>query len=585
MELTIQQAIDMAVAHEREGRLQQAAQMYAQIIQQIPDQVDALHRLGLLMMRVGQMKEARELVTRAARASPTTAELFNNLAVINQAMGLMDDAGRCLEEALRLKPDYAEAMNNLGALMGERGVLSTSVKLIRQATELRPGYVDALNNLGNALMRQGLVADALRSYEQAIATNPDHVSARSNYLLTLHYANLKSSAEVFQEHVRWGKRLVELAGPTQPHENDRSPDRKLRVGYLSSDFRAHSVCYFILSVLKAHDRQQVEVVCYADVAKTDAMTEQVRAVADVWRPVAGMPGVQLANRIREDKIDILVDLSGHTSGNRLPVFARRPAPIQISWLGYPDTTGLPTMQYRFTDPLADPVGEPQSLTTETLIRIEPCAWCYQPPDDSPPIDRKPSDVIRFGSFNALAKVSDESIRLWAKVLEAVPNAKMVVKAIPLTDAGTLKSVRERLCSLGLPEHRLETRPPNNTHREHLGAYNEIDIALDTFPYHGTTTTCEALWMGVPVITLAGRSHASRVGVSLLNAVGLSDLIAHSAEEYITSAASLAGDRHRLDALHQSLRQRLQSSVLMDGQRLARSVEQQYRAVWTKWLLS
>lgn len=578
MQLSIPQAIEIAIQHERAGRLQQAADVYAQVIQQHPQHAEALHRLGLLLMRVGQVQRARELVSRAIFASPQTAELHNNLGVIHKSLGQLEDAGRCFEQALTLKPDYAEAMNNLGALLGERGMLSASVKLIRRATEIRVGYVDALNNLGNALMRQGLVDEALVAYRNANATQGDHVSARSNYLLTLHYTMKLPPAELFDEHVRWGRRLVELAGPSQPHANDRTPERRLRIGYLSADFRAHSVCYFILPVIQAHDRTQVEVFCYADVPRADEMTEQVRASADVWRSVANLPTPQIAQMIRQDKIDILIDFAGHTSGNRLPVFAMRPAPVQISWLGYPDTTGLATMDYRFTDSRADPAGESDTLSTEKLIRLDPCAWCYQPPADSPVPQRTPADVIGFGSFNALAKLSDQTIKLWAGVLNAVPHSRLIVKAIPLTDPGTATVVRERMRALGLSEVRLELRGPTNTHRDHLAAYNDIDIALDTFPYHGTTTTCEALWMGVPVVTLAGKTHASRVGVSLLNAVGLTDLVAQSPEQYVQIAARLAGQRGSFP----DLRDRMRTSPLMDAARLAQSVESHFRTVWTKW---
>jgi predicted O-linked N-acetylglucosamine transferase (SPINDLY family) len=384
-----------------------------------------------------------------------------------------------------------------------------------------------------------------------------------------------------EEHRRWNELHAEpLRKFVQPHTNDGDPDRRLRIGYLSADFRDHSVSRFLLPLFRNHNHEAYEIVCYSDVVKCDQVTDRLRALADRWNDTFGQTDERLADKVREDKIDILVDLAGHTAGNRLMVFARRAAPVQVTYLGYPASTGMSEMDYRLTDSFADPPGQTESLHSETLWRLPVCNWCYEEPESAPEVRTLPADrPIRFGTFNNLAKVSSPIMDLWAAILIAMPSSRLVIKSQGVAEESVRRRINQCFMSRGLQPDRLELRGHEPIFTSHLEAYNQLDIALDTFPYHGTTTTCEALWMGVPVVTLAGSAHVSRVGVSLLSCVDLPDLVAKSPEEYVSIAVGLAKDLPRLAELRRTLRLRMRASPLMDGARFARDIESAYRQMW------
>ncbi len=369
----------------------------------------------------------------------------------------------------------------------------------------------------------------------------------------------------------------------QPHTGDRDPRRRLRIGYVSPDFKQHAVGTMALPLLACHNREEFEVSCYAQAREPDAMTERFRGHADHWRSTVGLCDEQLADLIRQDQIDILVDLAGHTAGGRLLVFARKPAPVQMTWLGYPNTTGVCTIDYRITDAHADPPGSGAALGVEQLVRLPRTNWVYQPPDNAPAPNHRPAaGAVTFGSFNNFAKVTEPMLVLWARILHAVPGSRLLLKAQGLGSQSTRQRVWELLARERIDPARLELRGWEPGHGGHLALYNRVDIALDPFPYHGTTTTCEALWMGVPVITLAGRTHVSRVGVSLLRNMGLEELIAASPENYVALAVELANDLPRLSRLHSTLRKRMEQSPLTDAPSFAREVEAVYRRVWREW---
>ena len=351
---------------------------------------------------------------------------------------------------------------------------------------------------------------------------------------------------------------------------------------MSQDFRAHSVCYFILPALRHHDRAAVEVFCYADVARPDAMTAIAQNHADHWRPIAGLPPVRVAETIRADAIDILVDLGGHTAPSLLASFAMKPTPVQLSYLGYPNTTGIDRIDYRITDSLADPSGETDGLSVERLVRLDPCAWCFSPSPEASPVETRDSAPITFGSFNTIAKVNKPLISLWARVLNATPGSRLFLKAGALIEEPTRQRIRDGLAEHGIDAGRLDLTGQILEPSGHLAAYGRVDVALDTFPYHGTTTTCEALWMGVPVVTLAGQVHASRVGVSLLTAAGLTDLIATDEAAYVRIATELAGDAARRSRLRATMRRRVESSPLRDERGSAHRLETAYRTMWRRW---
>jgi predicted O-linked N-acetylglucosamine transferase (SPINDLY family) len=362
------------------------------------------------------------------------------------------------------------------------------------------------------------------------------------------------------------------------------------VGYVSADLRTHSVAFFMQKLLRHHDRAAVEVFCYADPMPADDMTQRLKATTDVWRDIHGYSPQRLADVVRQDAIDILVDLHGHTTGSKLLAFALKPAPVQVTYLGYPATTGLSAMDYRLTDARADPVesvgGAPvaDALHSEQLVRLPDTFLCWQAPDDSPPCVREPAPDRRltFASFNTMTKVSPATIAMWAQILKRRPESILMIKAVGLADAGTRQGVLTRFAELGVAENRLVLVDRVPGLASHLAMYQQVDVALDTYPYHGTTTTCEALWMGVPVVTRAGAVHASRVGVSLLHSVGLDDLVADSAQEYVEKALRIADDPDRRRLLRESMRPRMAASPLMDGPRFARAVEQAYRDMWQRW---
>jgi protein O-GlcNAc transferase len=511
-------------------------------------------------------------------------QLGNALA----AQGRVDQAIVHYERALALMPDLAEAHNNLGIALVTQGKIDQAIAHYERALALKPDYAEAHNNLGLALVAQGKIDQAIAHYERALALKPDYAEAHSNLLLTLNYASGKDSAAVYSAHVdfakRWEAPLVTLI---QAHVNDRSLERRLKVGYISSDFRKHSVSHFIEPVLENHNRDRFEIFCYSNNPREDELTKRLKSYVDHWRSIIGVSDELVAQQIRADQIDILIDLNGHTALNRLLVFARKPAPIQVTWLGYPNTTGLSTMDYRITDGFADPVGMTEHIHTEKLVRLPECFSCYKPPRDAPEVSAlsaREKGYITFGSFNNLAKITPEVMAIWAKILLAIPGSHLTLKNSGLGVKAMQQTVQETFAELGIVLERLELLGSDRFQKAHLERYRNIDIGLDPFPYNGTTTNCEALWMGVPVVTLAGQTHAARVGVSEMSNLELTEFICYSPEEYIATALRLAADLERLSALRMELRSRMAVSPLTDAHRFTKNLEQAYLVMWQDWCL-
>ncbi len=573
-----------ANALQKLGRHEQAAAAYRKAIELKPEDPDYHHLLGKSLRAMSRFSEAIAAFQKAIALKPDQARFHASLGTILSAVGKLDGSIMCFRRAIGLKPDDAELYNSLAGGLRAKRMYDQAVAQYRKALALRPRAPQYHVNLANALMVQGRQDEAFTSYREALSQTKSFPSGHSRLLLALHYRPDSDPASIFAEHRAWAQRYTEpLAANVIHHDNDPDPDRTLRIGYMSADFKGHSVSYFSGSFLGSHS-QHVEVVCYSGVALGDPLTRRLHDHADEWRNVYESADDRVIEMIRADKIDILIDLSGHTAGNRMLLFARKPAPVQVSYLGYPDTTGLPAMDYRITDSLADPAGMTEKYHTEELIRLDPCAWCYEPPE-SPDVEALPvskAGRITFGSFNDSAKISLKLVALWSKVLEAVPDSRLIVKNMGLSE----RSTRERMLGMfkmnGIPRERLELLGWEIELKDHLAHYNSVDIALDSFPYHGTTTTCESLWMGAPVITLAGQTHVSRVGVSLLSNVGLADLIASSESDYVRIAASLAADRTRLAELRAGLRQTMKDSPLTDSDGFTRRLEQAYRQMWKRW---
>jgi predicted O-linked N-acetylglucosamine transferase (SPINDLY family) len=402
----------------------------------------------------------------------------------------------------------------------------------------------------------------------------------------MNYSQRYEAPQIFSEHLNYAMRFAEPLYPIAfAYGNTKQSGRRLKIGYLSPDFRCHSVAYFIEPVIGAHDREGYEVFCYSDVAKPDEVTARIRGLADQWRDVSPLPDERIADLIRSDEIDILVDLAGHTAKNRLLVFARKPAPLQVSWIGYPSTTGLKTVDYKIVDQYTDPAGFSEQYYTEQLVRLPDCFLCYQPDREAPDIKPLPAmknGFITFGSFNNLAKVSEDIAITWAEILKAEPSSRLIIKAKGLISERARKNVGEFFRRQGIAENRIKLHPPIPSVAKHLAFYSRIDVALDTFPYNGATTTCEALYMGVPVVTLAGNTHASRVGSSILRNLGLHDLIAESNDTYESIAKRFTDNVKHLLELRDSLRGMMTRSLLTDAKRFTGNLEKAYRDMWTQW---
>ena len=573
---------NLGAALQNQSRFDEAVASFRRALELRPDYPEACNNLGSALIDQGKLNEAGPPLTRALALNPNYPQAHYNLGLLLHELGRREEAEASYRRSIALRPNHADTYSNLAAMLVEQGQLSEARTAVEQALALKPNDPRANNNLATILLEEGLIAEAEAAFERVLALKPDHAAAADNLLLTRHYRDARSPQAVAAEHRFWGDRRQ---AKTASHPNTRAPERRLRVGYVSPDFRSHSVAYFLEPLLAGHDRGQVEVFAYAQVAKGDAMTERLRSLSDHWRSTVGVTDEALAAMIRADGIDILVDLAGHTAGNRLLTFAKKPAPVQVTWLGYPDTTGLEAMDYRLVDAITDPPGEADGLASEKLVRLEDGFLCYSAPADAPDVVPPPSPVsgvVTFGSFNNPAKLSDEAVATWAALLARLPTSRLMLKGKPFADAGARARLEARFAAHGIAADRLSLRAviPETSH--HLGAYGLVDIGLDPFPYNGATTTCEALWMGVPVVTLVGDRHAARVGASLLTHVGLEELIASDAAEYVEIAAALAQDPARLAALRQSLRPRLQASPLTDAPAFTRKVQAAFRTMWRTW---
>jgi predicted O-linked N-acetylglucosamine transferase (SPINDLY family) len=483
-----------------------------------------------------------------------------------------------------LKPDYAEAHYNLGITLKELGRLDEAEASYKQAIALKPDYAEAHSNLGNTLQALGRLDEAEASYNQAIELKIDFSDAYNNKIFCLNYFSSGSPLFIFEQHLEFGKQFGGLqTEPLFSPRNNIQEKNQLRVGYVSGDFRKHSVAYFFEPLLQHHNFNVVETFCYYNNAPVDEMTERLMATSDHWRSIVGITDSDVANLIRNDKIDILVDLSGHTAKNRLLVFAQKPAPIQVTWLGYANTTGLSEIDYRFTDLIADPIGEADELHSETLVRLANGFQCYKGNEavhSNSELPLKRLGYITFGSFNNLTKVTPEVIKVWSNILHAVPKSCLILKAKQLQYGASHYLDCFKL--EGIAEDRIKLYEQLPSMEDHLELYNAIDVGLDPFPFNGATTTCEALWMGVPVITLLGDLHVGRVGASILTNVGLTDFIAQDIDGYIQLAVEMAANANYLQEIREGLRERMQRAPLCDGRSFASDVESAYQEMWHRY---
>jgi protein O-GlcNAc transferase len=518
------------------------------------------------------------------RLQPDMPEASVVLAEVLESTGRVADAKVELQRALRMHPGFAGAALNLGLLYLHNNQPDEAESTLLQARAMDPSLAAIEAALGTLYLKTGRVADARRILQQALDRDPTLQGAPSLLLFSLNLDTEFDVATIFRDHVRVGESMFRASDhPFAAWPNRPDPERRIKIGYVSGDFRKHPVGLFLRPVLEHHDRARYEVHCYSNHTAVDEVTRVLQQLVEHWHVIAGKSTPEVCEQVRRDAIDILVDLSGHTDQARLAVFAMRPAPIQVGWLGYLNTTGLATIDYRICDWHTDPEGATEHLHTERLHRLPHSQWCYAPYYDVPLVakDERTNGVI-FGSFNQYPKVSDFCLDLWCQILVQVPEAKLVVLGVP--GGNTQVALRHRLVGRGIDPDRVEVRDRTGI-LEYFAAIASVDIALDTFPYNGATTTFDILWMGVPLVALYGDRGIARGGYSILQSLNLPELIAHNPAEYVDINVRVARDRVWRDGLRTTLRSRLAASPLMDGPLFVAELEAAYRQMWRAWCSS
>jgi predicted O-linked N-acetylglucosamine transferase (SPINDLY family) len=566
------------------GEREQAEKCFRRAAMLAPQNARAHYSLGSVLQSLGKLNEACDCYRAALTINPDDAEAHNNLGILLKELRRPAEAEAHYREALRIQPTYAAALNNLAVALGDQERHDEAVAACRRALELDPQSSAAYANLAGFLHGLGRVDEALENYRRAIALNPDDAVLHSNLLYVMNYQGDITAESLASEHRAWGRRHADpWTAHSGPLANDRHPARRLRVGYVSAFFRQHAVNFFVEPILAAHEHAAYEVYCYSDVAAADATTQRLQGYADHWRPTLGLSDQQVADLVRQDQIDLLVDLTGHIlGGNRLGVFARRSAPVQVTYIGYQNTTGMTAMDYRLTDAYADPPGTTEAHYSETLWRLPGSFFCYLPSSSAPAIGPSAASrqgYVTLGSVNHFGKISSRVLAAWASILQAVPESRLLLLA-PRAES-VRSAVSATFQRTGVDPGRIEF-VGRQAHEEYLRLLNRIDIGLDPFPFNGHTTTCDCLWMGVPVVMLAGATYVSRFGGTALVNLELESLISQSVDQYVDIAVRLANDATRLEALHADLRQRMGRSLLVDGARFTRNLEAAYRQMWTRW---
>jgi predicted O-linked N-acetylglucosamine transferase (SPINDLY family) len=588
------------------GEFIDAALAFRMALADTPEDPNALHLLAIAIAQDGRPAEAIPYFDKSLALIPKATSIHFNRARTLEATGRLIDAINGYINTLISDPDHLEsrkalwrlslyrdappralsfspAMQEGIGLIGQ-GFPAQAVNALQQALAEEPNNADAWGAIGDAFIGFGEAGEARNAYEKALSFEPNYLALQSSLLGTLSYDATLSEDRILKAHQVWGTSLPgRSALPRKIWPNERNPDRRLRIGYVGGDFRAHAVAGFFEPVLAAHDRKMFEPILYANQSQLDAVSKRFKALAQ-WVPIDALSDADAAARMEHDAVDVLVDLGGHTRTARLGVFAHRPAPVQATWLGYPTTTGLPEMDYRITDGWNDPEDGNQR-GSEQPARLPRSFHCWRPPTEAPEVGPLPalsSGSITFGCFNNLAKLTLPTVAAWAAILRQIPGSRLMLKSQSLVDPGVAEHCYGRFAAQGIENSRIVLLPFVPDKATHLGHYNQIDIALDPFPYAGTTTTCEALWMGVPVLSVTGDRHASRVSGSLLNAVGLGEFATANPDACIAKAVALASDLDGLASLRAGLRARMMASPLRNETKFTRNLESAFRKMWTDW---
>ena len=562
------------------SRLEEAEAMLRSVCIADPEAFEPRYLLGCTLFHRKNFGAADAIFEQAIERSPSSHEAQYMLGRVRIERRVFQEATIALRRATELAPSWAPAWLSLADALAALGKLDEAEDHYLHALKLAPELAQIHYEYANLLLRLSRVDEAIAHYRRALALKPGFKGAETNFIYALNFTDAWSPDDVFRAHLAWAQRYTEpITAAAQPHTRITRADPRLRVGYVSANFRDHPVTWFFEPVLRHHDTTAFAVYCYSDVRVPDARTERLRRYACVWRDTAKLDDEELVQLVRDDRIDILVDLTGHTQGDRLPAFAQRPAPLQITWNGYVNTTGMSAIDYRITDVYADPPGMTERFHIERLLRMPEIFEPFEIPVDDVLVAPLPAFArghVTFGSFNTATKITARMLALWASILHAVANARLLMIAMP--EGRTHERIKATFAQHGIDAGRLDLRG-RLSHAEFIVAHHEVDIALDTFPFNGCTTTSHALWMGVPVVTLAGRTHVSRVGLSMLTNVGLSRLAATNEEQYVSLATDLARDLPQLEHLRATLRGRMQHSPNMDGARFTRLLEEAYRRIW------
>jgi predicted O-linked N-acetylglucosamine transferase (SPINDLY family) len=582
--ISIQQAFATAVRQHQSGQLREAEALYRQIVAAQPNHADALHMLAIALQQLGRGAEAVHTLRHAIGINPQAPDYHANLGSILAAQRQSEAAAAEFRAALALKPDLAEVHNGLAKLLQSQSQFDEAIGEFRQALALRPVFGEAHSHLADVLKETGQLDEALASYRRAMMVSRD-VRWASNLIHSLYLHPDTTPRQLYEAHLRWSQSHAEALGAqVLVHRNDPSPGRRLRIGYVGANFRDHPQSSFILPLLAAHDRASFELFCYANVGEPDATTERVRTMVDNWRDIAPLSDQQAAELVVRDRIDVLIDLDMHGPGNRLLLFAQKPAPVQVSGLAYPATTGMLTMDYRFTDPYLEAHPAAEQFYTEQSICLPQTLFCYSAPAQDPPAAEPPAarnGFVTFGYLGGFSKINSRTLELWSSILRQVDRSHLLIAA---PRGGTRQRLLDTLEASGIRADRVEIIDPKPRPAS-LEVHRRIDICLDTFPWNGRTTTLDALWMGVPVITLSGRTGVWRIGASLLAIVALKDLVAHTPDDFARIAVRTASNLPELAKLRASLRPRLEASPMMDVPGFTRSLEAACRGMWETWCSS
>lgn len=578
----VQAHFDLGKVLFAQHRLEEAAACFRRVIAFKPDYAEAHNNLGVALHDLGRLHEAAAAYRRALALQPDLVHLHSNLGITLKDLGALDEAAACYRRVLGKKPGYAEAHYNLGVILQDQGSLDEAASCYRRALDLQPNLAEAHNNLGIINREQGRLEEAVACYRRALSLTPDYTEAHSNLLMCMNYLPGLSAADYLDEARRFGERSAALGVRPYTEWTCAARPQQLRIGMVSGDFRNHPVGYFLENLLAAIDPAHMAMIAYPTTPREDALTARIRPRFAAWKPLWGLSDEDAARMIHDDGVHILLDLAGHTRHNRLPVFAWRPAPVQVSWLGYFASTGMAAMDYLLADPISVPESY-QSCYMEKVWHLPTTRLCFTPPAVKGPVSVTPLPALRnghvtFGCFQGLAKINDGVLAVWGRILQAMPTARLRLQNRQLNSERMRAHLLHRLSRYGIAPEQvlLEQSVPRE---QYLAAHAHIDIILDTFPFNGGTTTCEGLWMGVPTVTLTGRAMVARQGASLLNCAGLTDWIAVNDEDYAAKALAHAADLAKLARLRHALREQLLASPLCDGPGFARNFE---AALWGMW---